>query len=394
MRMPGKHYPWKTFLVDLKNEYMKDNISDAAGSLTYYGVLALFPFLLFLVSLLSVVIDPARAQELIASAGQFIPKEAMGIVSERLKSLGEANNVGLLSIGAAGAIWAASNGVAAVMRALNTCYDVKESRPFWKVRGIAILFTLGGGVLALVSALVLVAMPGIADKLGALGTVLLWLRVPFAAALMMLVWAVAYFLLPNVEQKFKFITPGSVMGVIIWLVASLGFSVYVANFGKYDATYGSLGGVIVMLLWMWISGQVLLLGAEINSIIEHRSAEGKNPGEKTLQGAEARTNGKVSSKYGAGDGKKRAPWDLRHNRHPDGTIEQTADAQHDPAHRRKPFPRGFSPSQTSHSRRMSARLQDERAARAHRPPGKLRKLGFALWGAALGMLVIRSRQST
>jgi membrane protein len=101
-----------------------------------------------------------------------------------------------------------------------------------------------------------------------------------AGLLMMFLWALLYYALPNVKQRFKFITPGSVVGVVIWVIASWAFSQYVANFGKYDANYGAIGGVIVLLLWMWISAQVILLGAEINAIIEHRSPDGKSPGQK------------------------------------------------------------------------------------------------------------------
>ncbi|MBX5484275.1 MAG: YihY/virulence factor BrkB family protein [Myxococcaceae bacterium] len=296
VKLPGKGYPWKQFALDLKSAYKADHINDAAAALTYYGVLALFPFLLFLVSLATLVIDPSQAERMVQQASQVLPEQAGEIISERVHSLMANRSVGLLSVGALGALWAASSGVAALIRALNTTYDVEESRPFWKVRGLALLFTIGGGLLAVLAALTMVALPALANRIGGpVATAILLLRFPVAAALMMAVWAVAYYALPDVEQRFRFISPGSVLGVVIWLVASVGFSIYVRNFGKYDATYGSLGGVIVMLLWMWISAQVLLVGAEINSIIEHASPEGKNEGERTLEGAQARTAGGSSS---------------------------------------------------------------------------------------------------
>jgi membrane protein len=168
-----------------------------------------------------------------------------------------------------------------LMGALNTVYGVEEKRPFWKVRGIALLTTLATAVISIVSAVVAVATPPLAAKLGGpFPTLVTWLRLPLAGVLMMFLWALLYFALPDVKQSFKFITPGSVVGVVIWLIASWGFSVYVANFGSYDANYGAIGGVIVMLMWMWISAQVILLGAEINAIVEHRSPEGKSPGQK------------------------------------------------------------------------------------------------------------------
>jgi membrane protein len=286
VRLPGKDIPWKTFFKTLKDEVKKDNLTDTAAALTFFGVLALFPFLLFLVSLASVIIQPDQAKALLDQLSQVMPSEATTIIGERLNSLTQDQSVGLLSVGAVGAIWAASNGVMAVMRALNLAYGVKESRPFWKVRGIALLFTLGGGALGLLATLAAVATPPLAEAIGGpIGAAILLLRIPFAALLVMFVWALAYYVLPDVEQDFKFITPGSVIGVTVWIIASLGFSLYVSNFGKYDATYGSLGGVIVMLLWMWISAQVLLIGAEINAIIEHWSPEGKASGEKTMDGS-------------------------------------------------------------------------------------------------------------
>jgi membrane protein len=284
---------WKEFFTELKNEYQNDKISNVAGAVTFFGVLALFPFLLFLVALASLVIDPAQAEVLIQELGRVAPEAVTQIVGQRLHDLAAGNNVGLLTVGALGAVWAASGGVVAMMDALNTVYDVEESRPFWKVRGIAILVTLGGAVLSILASLAMVATPAVAQFLGEpLGTVVMWLRLPFAGLLMMLVWALIYYLLPDVEQNFKFITPGSVVGVIIWLIASWGFSMYVRNFGSYDANYGALGGVIVMLLWMWISSQVILLGAEINAVIEHRSPEGKSPGQKRPgQGGPSMTKG-------------------------------------------------------------------------------------------------------
>jgi membrane protein len=281
MVLPGKGMSWRGFFKAVKEEYSRDRVSDVAGSLTFFGVLAVFPFLLFLVSLASVVIDPAQAQVLIQQMSQVAPQEVVAILGDRLQSLAAGNNVGLLTVGAVGAIWAASGGIVALMKALNTAYGVKETRPFWKVRGVALLSTLVAAVLSILAALVAVFTPVVANKLGGpFPTLVTWLRLPVAGLMMMFLWALLYYALPNVKQNFKFITPGSVVGVIIWVVASWGFSQYVANFGKYSVTYGAIGGVIVLLLWMWITAQVVLLGAEINAILEHRSPEGKAPGQQ------------------------------------------------------------------------------------------------------------------
>lgn len=281
MVLPGKGMSWKEFFTALKDEWKNDNVSLVAGALTFFGVLALFPFMLFLVALAGLIIDPLQAEAMVKELGRVAPEAVTQIVSQRLHDLATSDSVGLLTVGGLGAIWAASNGIVKLMEVLNTTYDVTESRPFWKVRGLAILMTIAAAVLSIVAALGMVAVPAFADKLGQpLSTVVLVLRWPVAGLLIMFVWALLYYFCPDVKQKFRFITPGSVVGVVLWLVASWGFSLYVRNFGKYDATYGALGGVIVMLLWMWISAQVLLLGAEVNAILEHRSPDGKSPGKK------------------------------------------------------------------------------------------------------------------
>jgi membrane protein len=273
---------WKQFLKGLKGEMTKDQVTDIAATVTYYGVLALFPFLLFLVALVSIVIDPADAEKLVQELGQVAPGAVTQIVGERIRQLGQDENTTLLGFGAVGAIWAASGGIMALMRALNTTYDVQEGRPFWKVRGIAIIMTLVLGGLALVAALAAVATPPIAEAIGGpIGQAILWLRLPIAGLVMMFVWALVYYVLPDVQQKFRFITPGSVAGVLLWVLASWAFSKYVANFGSYDKTYGALGGIIVLLLWMWLSALVLLAGAEANALIEHRSEDGKRQGAKS-----------------------------------------------------------------------------------------------------------------
>jgi membrane protein len=281
MRLPGAGMSWKEFGVGLKDEVANDGVTDLAATVTYYGILSLFPFLLMLVAIASVVITPETAERIVQQLGEVAPGPATQILGERITQLGGQQNVALLGFGAILALWSASGGTTALITALNRCYDVKEQRPWWKVRLIAIFMTIVSGVLALVAALVAVAVAPLADVVGGpLGTAISWLRLPVAGLIMMLLWALLYYVLPDVEQSFRFITPGSVMGVVVWVIASWAFSMYVSHFGSYDKTYGSLGGVIVLLLWMWISSLVLLVGAETNALIEHRSPEGKRQGAK------------------------------------------------------------------------------------------------------------------
>ena len=283
MRFPGKGMSFKEFAVGMKDEISRDDVTDMAAAVTYYGFLALFPFLLFLVALASVIITPPQAEQIVQQLSQVAPGAVTQILGDRIRQLGHQQNVSLLGFSALGAIWAASGAVMALMRALNVAYDVKEQRPFWKTRGIALLMTLFSGVLALVAGLVAIAAPALAGALGGpIATAVVWLRLPAAGLVMMFLWAVLYYLLPDVEQDFKFITPGSVIGVVIWVIASWGFSQYVVHFGNYDKTYGSIAGIIVLLFWMWISALVLLVGAEVNALIEHRSPEGKREGAKSM----------------------------------------------------------------------------------------------------------------
>jgi membrane protein len=272
---------WKEFLRGVKSEISEDGVTDLAASVTYYAILALFPFLLFMVALASVVITPADAERIVEQLSQVAPGAATQILGDRIRQLGAQQSVSLLGLGALAAIWAASGGIMGLIGALNRCYDVKEGRPWWKVRAIAILMTLAAGALALVAALVAVATAPLADRIGGpIGMAIGWLRLPVAGLVMMFLWALIYYVLPDVEQRFRFITPGSVVGVVLWVLASWGFSKYVSNFGSYDKTYGSLGGVIVLLLWMWLSALVLLVGAEVNAFLEHASPEGKRQGAK------------------------------------------------------------------------------------------------------------------
>ncbi|AKQ65387.1 Ribonuclease BN [Myxococcus hansupus] len=302
MVLPGKGMSWKRFFIALKDEWARDDVEDVAGALTFRVILALFPFLLFLVSLAGLLIEPAQAQALIQELARVAPREVTTILSERIDALAESRPVGLLTVGGVGAVWAASKGVAALMKALNKVYGVTESRPVWKQKGTAVLVTLGGAAVAILAAVAVVVTPVIAGKLpGALGTVLMWLRLPVAGLLMMSLWAVLYYVLPDVKQRFRFITPGSVVGVLIWVVASWGFSKYVANFGSYDVNYGAIGGVIVMLLWMWLSAMVVLLGAEINAILEHRSPDGKAPGQKVPEQGKALTATKTELEEGGAE---------------------------------------------------------------------------------------------
>jgi membrane protein len=308
MFLPGRDISWKRFLIEVKDEFLRGQLDDVAGMLTFAGILALFPFLLFALSLGSHLITPAAASALLDHAAPVLPPAALGILRDRIDALVTHKSSGLFTLGALGALWAGSGGIAALTRALNSAYGVTETRPWWKVRFYAALATLLGAVFVLVSSGLAVVAPLVAGHLGpAAVTLVPWLRIPAAAVVAFIGVACAYRFLPDVEQRFSLILPGSILAVALWVVASLGFSVYAENFGKYEVEYGTLGGVIVLLLWMWISSIALLLGAEVNAVLEHASDCGKKRGARTIEPDAEPGRRKEISHVGVRPGVAKAP---------------------------------------------------------------------------------------
>ncbi len=270
-------------------EFIDDDMLTYAAALAYQVLFSIFPFLLFLVALLGFLNVPQFLGWLLQQAETFLPAAAMEQVGQVIGNVRDSNSGGLLSVGIILAIWSASAGVRMTMHALNVAYDVEEGRPAWKRYLLSILYTVGLGVMIIAAVALMVIGPQlmatIAGTIG-LGQVVTtlwdWVRWPVAAVLLMLAVAVIYCVAPDVEQSFRFITPGSIIAVVVWIAASLGFSYYVSNFADYSATYGSLGAVIILLLYFYISSAVLLFGAEMNSVIEHDAASGKEPGQKKM----------------------------------------------------------------------------------------------------------------
>lgn len=268
-------------------EVQDDNCLGQAAQLAYYFLFSLFPFFLFLTALLGYIPVPNLMERILEILAQVLPREALTLVQDNIRQVVTEQRGGLLSLGILLALWTASSAVTAIADALNRAYDVEESRPFWKVRGTAILLTIGLSLFMISSLLLLMFGPqlgGWIAELVGLGAVfeVLWNIVRWPVILLLLIVAVAlvYYFAPDVEQHWKWITPGSVFAVVGWLLASLAFSFYVNNFGAYNKTYGSIGAVIVLLTWMYVTGLCLLVGGEINAEIEHAAPEGKEPGEK------------------------------------------------------------------------------------------------------------------
>jgi membrane protein len=273
----------KQFLKEVYREYVRDNVSDTAAILSYYFVFSLFPFLVVLATLTAYLPDvKTSVGTMLSRARAILPPQAMSLIDQHVHGLINQPRPKLLTVGLLVTLYSASRGVDAVRKALNLAYDVKESRPFWKTEGLAIGMTVGGALLVLlsVSGLIVGGDLGLwlAERLHIARVYVVawsWLRWPITAAVIMLCAALGYYLLPDVEQQFKFITPGSVFGTLAWLAATWGFSQYAGHFGSYNVTYGSLGGVIVLMTWFYLSGFVFLMGGEINAILEDHAPDGK-----------------------------------------------------------------------------------------------------------------------
>lgn len=271
-------------------DFSEDDMSTYASALAYRAIFSLFPFLLFLIAMLGMLNLQAFFTWLREQVSLVLPPDALDLVNPVIDQMQDQKS-GLLSVGILVALWSASTGIRSLMNAMNKAYDVNEGRPTWKLMLLSVVYTIGLAVILLATAGLMITGPQVMEWLaGQVGlkevVVVLWtwLRWPVIVILMMLVVAMLYYVTPDVEQEFRFITPGSVLAVIVWIAASVGFGIYVQNFGNYDATYGSIGAVIVLLLYFYISAAVLLFGAEMNAVIEHASVEGKNQGDKRLDG--------------------------------------------------------------------------------------------------------------
>jgi membrane protein len=265
----------------------KDNCLAMAAQLAYYFFFALFPTLLFLVALASYFPVNTLIDDLFRTLGGLMPPEALQIITEQLTKISNSEDASLLTLGMLLALSSSSAAMVAIIDTLNRAYDVEEGRPWWKVRLTAILLTVAVAVFILVSfALVMIgptAATTLADRL-ALGPVFEWtwkiVQWPVVFALASGAIALIYYFAPDVEQDWVWLTPGSILATSLWLAMSLAFKYYVANWGNYTETYGLIGAVMILLLWFYITGLVILIGAEMNAEIEHASPHGKDPGEK------------------------------------------------------------------------------------------------------------------
>jgi membrane protein len=272
---------WLGVLKRTGKEFQEDNLTDWAAALTYYGVLSIFPALLVLVSVLGLIGESAT-QPLIDNLGSFAPGPAQDIFTSAIENLqGSQGAAGVFFvIGILAAIWSASGYIAAFMRASNAIYDMPEGRPIWKTLPVRVGLTVLLIVLTVISAVAVTLSGGLAKEVGNLlglgdTAVQVWdiAKWPVLLLLVSFMFAVLYWAAPNVKQAgFRWISPGGILAVIGWVIASAAFAFYVANFGSYNKTYGALAGPIVFLVWLWVSNIMILLGAEFNAELERSRA--------------------------------------------------------------------------------------------------------------------------
>jgi membrane protein len=291
----------------------EDDVWGRAAQLSYYFLLALFPLLIFVTSVIGILLGSGTGirHSLFNYLSQVMPPSAFKLVDETMYELSRSSGGGKISFGILAALWAASNGMGAISESLNAAYNVKESRPWWRARLTAIALTIAIALL-IMTALILILYGGrISDKIAAsygfgdlfttLWAILQW---PIVLIFILLSFSLIYFFAPDLkEQDWKWVTPGSLVGVGLWLLVSFLFRLYLGFFDSYSATYGSLGAVIILMLWFYLTGLAILVGGEINSEIENAAAEKGAPDAKE-RGEKAPDENEVKGKREEKDKKK------------------------------------------------------------------------------------------
>jgi membrane protein len=278
---------WGQILQRTIRDAIEDNILGMAAQLAYYFFFALFPALLFMLAVASYFPVERMIDDIIGMLGGFAPPEVLTIITGQIQKISAGEQGGLLTLGFLLAIWSSSAAMTAIIDTLNSAYDIEEGRPWWKVRLTAIALTVGVALFILISFGLIVLGPTAAEWIAArtpFGSpfVLAWtiLQWPLIFAIVSIGFAIVYYYAPDAEQDWVWLTPGSIFATVLWMAASLAFKFYIATFANYTETYGAIGGVMILMLWFYISGLVILLGAEMNAEIEHSSPYGKADGEK------------------------------------------------------------------------------------------------------------------
>lgn len=288
LNKPAKYTKDSNFLSYLVYRIGKDDASGLAAQMTYHFVLAMFPMLIFLLTLLPVFnIDQSRITDMLSSA----PSETSSIIKSVIGDVTKNSSGGLLSVGLILAIWSASNGMTAIMNSFNVAYDVEDSRNGILLKLLSVVFTIVMGFVFLIA----MALPTLGSAIshylfGPLGldSQIKWiftlLRVVLPLIIILLLFIVLYSVAPNVKTKFRSVLPGAIFTSVIWLLGSFAFGWYISNFGNYSKTYGSIAGIIILLIWLYLTSFIIIIGAEINAIIHQRNViKGETPEEAALK---------------------------------------------------------------------------------------------------------------
>lgn len=266
-----KKTEFRIFFKHLLRRVKASDVPGVAAQMAYFFLLALFPLMIFMVTLLGYLpIDP---NEVFNTIKDFAPADSLSLVQDTLLEVTSNQNGGLLSVGILGTIWSASNAMNAVIKGLNYAYDVKESRAFYVARGLSILLTFA--FIFIIAVMLILQVFG--EQIGKFAFEFLgmgdqflivwtWIRFLLPPVVLFLVFVGLYYLAPNLKVKYVTVLPGALFATIGWIVVSLGFSFYVNNFGNYSATYGSIGGVIVLMIWLYLSAMIILIGGEVNAL--------------------------------------------------------------------------------------------------------------------------------
>lgn len=283
------HVPlsWTELAKRTAKEIMADDLMNLAAQQAYYFFFALFPALLTVISIASFFPIHDLIGQVVTTLGRFAPPDVLNIIRDQITKISESNQGGLLTLAFLLTLWSSSGAMVSIISTLNAAYDITEGRPLWKVRMTALALTVGMALFIVVSMALVLVGPTVAEHLAntlRLGPAFKWtwwvLQWPVVFALVTTAIGLVYYFAPDAEQQWVWITPGSILATLLWVVASIGFKLYIQFFGNYNETYGTLGGFIVLLTWFYVSGLAILIGAELNAEIEHASPYGKATGEK------------------------------------------------------------------------------------------------------------------